>query len=185
MCLWTNGSCIRKTGCLLLLFWRTAVISGSSLLQVLIPAHQWSTYTQVCLEIAFFSTHKLSVDFPSKSVGSGASLQDDSLVFMIKAEIESWNSKGQVRFSIFDSWNYKFCAQGGQVLQGIRDPSSPSPKAKTPNWEPGGLQAERGYGECAHFLHIKPCCDFFTVSWGHITPVLYEFFVCSQSGDHP
>ncbi len=59
--------------------WRSAVISGSSLLQVLTPAQQWSTYTQVSLEIAFFSTHASSVDFPSKSVGSGASPKAGSM----------------------------------------------------------------------------------------------------------
>jgi hypothetical protein len=95
-----NGLCIRKTGCLVFFWeprlwaWRTAVISGSSLLQVLIPGQQWSTYTLVSLEIAFFSTHTSSVDFPYKSVGSGASLQD-SLCFL--AYNQSWNS--QVRGS--------------------------------------------------------------------------------------
>ncbi len=69
---------------------RTAGIFGSSLLQVLIPAQEWSTYTWVSLEIAFFPTHKSSVDFPSKSVGSGAGLQD-SLRFL--AYNQSWNSQ--------------------------------------------------------------------------------------------
>ncbi len=42
------------------------------------------------LAIAFFSTHTPSVDFPSKSVGSGARLQD-SLCFL--PYNQSWNSQ--------------------------------------------------------------------------------------------
>jgi len=51
MCLWTTGYIYQKNW-VFGVFWeprlgalRTAVISGSSLVQVLIPAQQWSTYT--------------------------------------------------------------------------------------------------------------------------------------------
>ncbi len=115
MCSWTMGYVSEKLGVWFFFWepwlgaWRTAVISGSSLLQVLIPAQQWSTYTLVSLEIACFSTHTSSVDFPSMSLeiacfsthtssvdfpsismGSGASLQD-SLCFV--AYNQSWNSQ--------------------------------------------------------------------------------------------